>query len=119
MAVAPRAPYTSVRLRLYGIDGGQLLAPGVSPGWGTTMILKCCGLTASAFISNVKEWKTNNPVKTVEIMTCHSRHGAIDSWLNDEGGKEVAWVKSYTDQVKWSIFKYSIGGLRNAPITLA
>jgi hypothetical protein len=76
--------------------------------WGHGDASKVCGLTASAFVSKVKEWMKHNPVKTVEIITCNSRHGTIDSKLNEKGEKEVSWIKSYTDQVKPGLKKLGL-----------
>jgi hypothetical protein len=99
--------------------------------WGHGDSSTFCGLNAKDFVGKDKEWKKWNPsIKTVEIITCNSRHGTeLAKRVNGE--IETSWVKSYTDQVtrglkkmkltvkalpmgmghgsanRWSILKYS------------
>jgi len=103
-AATPAAIVTSIKTP----PKGNNLNVDTLTFWGHGDASHFCGLTASEFVSLVKEWKKNNPVKTVEIITCNSRHGTIDSWKNDKGEKETAWVKSYTDQVKPGLRKLGL-----------
>ena len=69
--------------------------------WGHGDSHHFCNLNASAFVSTVKDWKKMNPsIKTLEIITCNSRHGTTESKRQSDGKLEKSWVKSYTDQVK-------------------
>jgi hypothetical protein len=73
--------------------------------WGHGDSNTFCGLTASAFDDKVKAWLKWNPtIKTVELITCNSRHGTELSRRVD-GQIETSWVKSYTDQVKKKLQK--------------
>ncbi|HVA48754.1 MAG TPA: hypothetical protein VNH11_20480 [Pirellulales bacterium] len=77
--------------------------------WGHGDASKFCGMTATDFISKVKEWMKWNPtIKTVEIITCNSRHGTLDSKKLDDGTVETSWVKSFTDQVKPGLKKLGL-----------
>jgi hypothetical protein len=77
--------------------------------WGHGDARRFCGLTPTDFVAKVKEWMKWNPtIKTVEIITCNSRHGTIDSWKRDDGTIEQSWVKSYTDQVKAGLKKLGL-----------
>ena len=77
--------------------------------WGHGDTSKFCGLTATALVSKVKEWMKWNPtIKTVEIITCNSRHGTLDSKPLGDGTVEKSWVKSYTDQVKPALKKLGL-----------
>ena len=68
--------------------------------WGHGDAHGFCGMNATAFAAKVKEWVKKNPlVKTVEIITCNSRHGTETS-KKVNGVPEVSWVKSFTDQCK-------------------
>ena len=74
--------------------------------WGHGDSSKFCGLTARDFVGKVKEWRKWNPtIATVEIITCNSRHGTLDSTKRPDGTVESSWVKSYTDQVKRDLQK--------------
>jgi hypothetical protein len=77
--------------------------------WGHGDAMKFCQMTAAEFASKVKEWMKWNPaIKTVEIITCNSRHGTIDSKKLDDGTVEVSWIKSYTEQVKPALKKLGV-----------
>ena len=77
--------------------------------WGHGDAAKFCGLTATDFVKKVQEWiKWNPTIKTVEIITCNSRHGTMDSKKLDDGTIEQSWVKSYTDQVKAGLKKLKL-----------
>ena len=77
--------------------------------WGHGDSSRFCGLSAQEFISKVKEWMKWNPtIKTLEIITCNSRHGTLDSKKLDDGSIEQSWVKSYTDQVKPGLQKLGL-----------
>jgi len=66
-------------------------------------------MTSSDFVAKVKEWMKWNPtITTVEIITCNSRHGTIDSRRLDDGTIERSWVKSYTDQAKPGLKKLGL-----------
>jgi hypothetical protein len=69
--------------------------------WGHGDSSHFCDMSAVDFVAKVKEWVKWNPtIKTVEIITCNSRHGTTLSKKLDDGTVEHSWVKSYTDQVK-------------------
>jgi hypothetical protein len=69
--------------------------------WGHGDASTFCQLSATQFINKVGEWiKWNPSIKTLEIITCNSRHGTSLSWRNENDVIEKSWVKSYTDQVK-------------------
>ena len=77
--------------------------------WGHGDASRFCGLSATDFVNKVKDWMKWNPtINTVEIITCNSRHGTIDSQRNAKGEIEVSWVKSYTDQVKPGLKKLKL-----------
>lgn len=77
--------------------------------WGHGDAHKFCGMSASGFVNKVKEWiKLNPTVKTVEIITCNSRHGTVGSTQLNNGTVEQSWVKSYTDQVKPGLKKLGL-----------
>jgi hypothetical protein len=77
--------------------------------WGHGDASRFCGLGAGDFAGKVKDWMKWNPtIKTVEIITCNSRHGTVDSQRRDDGTIEVSWVKSYTDQVKPGLKKLGL-----------
>jgi hypothetical protein len=77
--------------------------------WGHGDASKFCGMTATDFINKVKEWMKWNPtIKTLEIITCNSRHGTIDSRKLADGTIEQSWGKSYTDQVKSGLKKLGL-----------
>lgn len=77
--------------------------------WGHGDASKFCGMSATDFVAKVKDWMKWNPtIKTLEIITCNSRHGTIDSHKNDDGVIERSWVKSYTDQVKPGLKKLGL-----------
>lgn len=77
--------------------------------WGHGDTSRFCGLTATALVAKVKEWVKWNPtIKTVEIITCNSRHGTIHSKPLNDGSIEQSWVKSYTDQVKPGLKKLGL-----------
>jgi len=77
--------------------------------WGHGDPSKFCGLSAPALVAKVKEWiKWNPTIKTVEIITCNSRHGTISSKPLNDGTVEQAWVKSYTDQIKPGLKKLGL-----------
>lgn len=68
--------------------------------WGHGVAKSFCGLTPSQFVDKVKDWVKWNPtIKTVEIITCNSRHGTSES-KKVNGVVEHTWVKAYTDEVK-------------------
>ena len=52
--------------------------------------------------------KWNPTIKTLEIITCNSRHGTLDSKKLGDGTVEQSWVKSYTDQVKPGLKKLGL-----------
>ena len=52
--------------------------------------------------------KWNPTIKTVEIITCNSRHGTVGSKPLKDGTFEPCWVKSYTDQVKPALKKLGL-----------
>jgi hypothetical protein len=69
--------------------------------WGHGNATKFCDMTADEFVAKVKDWMKWNPtIKTLEIITCNSRHGTEGSKPLGNGEFEPCWVKSYTDQVK-------------------
>ena len=77
--------------------------------WGHGDSSKFCGLTAEDFTKKVMEWiKWNPTIKTVEIITCNSRHGTLDSKPTGGGEIERSWVESYTDQVKPKLHKMGL-----------
>jgi hypothetical protein len=77
--------------------------------WGHGDASRFCGMTSSDFAAKVKEWMKWNPtIATVELITCNSRHGTIDSRKLDDGTIERSWVKSYTDQVKPALKKQGL-----------
>ena len=77
--------------------------------WGHGDATRFCGMSAMEFTNKVKEWMKWNPtIKTLEIITCNSRHGTIDSVKLDDGTIERSWVKSYTDQVKPGLKKLGL-----------
>ena len=77
--------------------------------WGHGDASRFCSLSSTDFTAKVKEWMKWNPtIKTLEIITCNSRHGTIDSRRLDDGSIERSWVKSYTDQVKPGLKKLGL-----------
>lgn len=77
--------------------------------WGHGDASRFCGLTAREFVKKVKEWRKWNPtIKTVEIITCNSRHGTLESKPLKDGTVERRWVKSYLDQVKPGLKKLGL-----------
>jgi hypothetical protein len=77
--------------------------------WGHGESSKFCGLTATDFVNKAKEWMKWNPtIKTLEIITCNSRHGTTESKKLDDGTIEQSWVKSYSDQVKPGLKKLGL-----------
>ncbi|NUP97388.1 MAG: hypothetical protein HUU28_14600 [Planctomycetaceae bacterium] len=77
--------------------------------WGHGDAAKFCGLSSEAFAGKVKDWMKWNPtIKTVEIITCNSRHGTLESKPLGNGQVESSWVKSYTDQVKPKLKKLGL-----------
>jgi hypothetical protein len=77
--------------------------------WGHGDASHFCRMTSTEFVDKVKEWMKWNPsIKTLEIITCNSRHGTIDSYKKDDGTVEISWIKSYTDQVKPGLKKLGL-----------
>lgn len=93
-----------------------------------------CGLTSAEFVNKVKEWLKWNPtIKMVEIITCNSRHGTLDSKKTHGGQVEQhplfqtskhfvtagSAVKS-SDKLRNDTIDFgAIAQLRSALITLA
>jgi len=62
--------------------GGSAVRRGIHTliFWGHGSILTLCGKNADAIVEIIKSWKALNPdLKTVEVITCNSRHGALDA----------------------------------------
>lgn len=76
--------------------------------WGHGASDAFCGMNSRDFLKKVQEWVKWNPtIKTIEIITCNSRHGTEQS-VRVNGEIEKSWVKSYTDQVKPGLRKLKL-----------
>ncbi|MBC8145834.1 MAG: hypothetical protein H7X80_09615 [bacterium] len=109
MALGAATPASSVVAASGPVLDKKVMKIDTLTFWGHGDASKFCGMTAMNFVAKVKEWMKWNPtIKTLEIVTCNSRHWTIDSRRLDDGTIETSWVKSYTDQVKPQLKKLGL-----------
>jgi hypothetical protein len=95
--------------------GGSAVRRGIHTliFWGHGSILTLCGKNADAIVEIIKSWKALNPdLKTVEVITCNSRHGALDAlpFIGKIKAGMRRGIRSSTHDVKLKSLPVNVNG---------